>query len=154
MSPLHIKSKSANVTMALGKVCGGLFSVHQQSGALVVGLEGDLGAGKTTFMRGFLKGLGVRVRSASPTFVLMKHYRVPLLGRTSFSFEHVYHLDAYRLSSKKDLKTLDFDSVLADPGAIVFIEWASHLRGVHKDVVITFRHGKTINERSITFSSH
>lgn len=83
----------------------------------VVGLCGELGSGKTTFMKGILKGLGGKkgVSVTSPTFVLLHQYatkRGPL-----------HHLDLYRLESAAELREIDIDSLLRSNG-FIFIEWA------------------------------
>ena len=82
---------------------------------LVVALDGELGAGKTVFVRGAAKGLGVEGEQvASPTFVLLKIYR----GRLP-----VYHFDFYRLTEEDDLLELGFEEYLPGDGA-AFVEWA------------------------------
>jgi tRNA threonylcarbamoyladenosine biosynthesis protein TsaE len=79
----------------------------------VVSLTGDLGAGKTTFVQGAARGLGVTDQVASPTFVLVREYRgdVP-----------VYHLDVYRLDRLQEVIDLGFEDLL-DPAGVVFVEW-------------------------------
>lgn len=80
-----------------------------------VALRGELGAGKTCFVRGLVEGLGGDPRSvSSPTFVLLNVYDTP---RGS-----VYHLDAYRVSGPDDFETIGFDELLVQRG-IVVIEW-------------------------------
>lgn len=77
-------------------------------------LAGDLGAGKTTFVQGLAKGLGIVERVTSPTFVLMKEYpggRFPLM-----------HLDVYRLGRMQDVIDLGIDEYL-DPSYVVAVEW-------------------------------
>lgn len=115
-------------------------------GALVLALEGDLGAGKTTFMQGFLKGLGVKKRTASPTFILMRRFRL----RKKY-FKNLYHLDAYRIKKSEELFHLGLGEILLHPQNIVAIEWAERVkkilpRGTKK---ITFMHGKKEEERKI-----
>lgn len=87
-------------------------------GAVVIGLEGELGSGKTIFVQGFAKGLGIRRRLTSPTFVLIKKYK------------NLYHIDCYRLNKPKDLLDLDFKEIISDPKNIVLIEWAEKIRRI------------------------
>ncbi len=85
---------------------------------LAVALDGELGTGKTVFVRGAAKGLGVeKEQVASPTFVLLKIYH----GRLP-----VYHFDFYRLSEDDDFLELGFEEYLPGEGA-AFIEWAGRL---------------------------
>ena len=79
----------------------------------VVALSGDLGAGKTCFVQGAARALGVTERVTSPSFILVKEYRgaFPIL-----------HLDVYRLSNLQELTDLGYEEFL-DPEWIVFIEW-------------------------------
>lgn len=69
----------------------------QDNNAIIVGLIGDLGAGKTTFAQGFAKGLGIRQKIASPTFVILKNYK------TQTTRHKLIHIDAYRLENEKEL---------------------------------------------------
>lgn len=85
----------------------------------VIALEGDLGAGKTQFVRGLLKGLGGDPRTvSSPTFVLLNIYDT---GRLT-----LYHLDGYRAHGADDLESIGFSELL-EQGGIVAIEWPSRL---------------------------
>jgi tRNA threonylcarbamoyladenosine biosynthesis protein TsaE len=86
-------------------------------GATVVALSGDLGAGKTAFVKGAAQALGVTEHVTSPTFVIMKIY--PLRG----AFKRLVHIDAYRLKGEHHLKVLGWDEILADPANLIFIEW-------------------------------
>jgi tRNA threonylcarbamoyladenosine biosynthesis protein TsaE len=91
--------------------------------ATVVKLSGELGSGKTTFTKGVAKALGLKHTVTSPTFVLEKVYRIPK-GKT---FAKLVHIDAYRLERGKELKTLHFEKLLADPHALILIEWPEHV---------------------------
>jgi len=81
----------------------------------VVGLSGELGTGKTTFVQAICRGLGARGLATSPTYALVHQYRTPE-GRV------VYHVDCYRLRSPAEAQDLGFDDMVRD-GAIVLIEW-------------------------------
>ena len=114
--------------------------------AVVIALNGDLGAGKTTFTQGFARSLGIKERITSPTFVLMKIYRIARDG-----FKHLVHIDCYRVDRPEELLHLGLDEILEDRDAIVLIEWADRIRRVLPDDVIELHlgHGKKINERTI-----
>lgn len=83
----------------------------------VVALVGELGAGKTCFVQGLVRGLGVTTRATSPTFVLINEYR----GRLP-----VYHVDAYRTESLAELQDLGLPELFAGDGVTV-VEWADKL---------------------------
>ena len=91
----------------------------KESGATLVTLSGELGAGKTTFTQGVARALGVEGAVTSPTFVLMKIYQLP----ESKAFKRLVHIDAYRLQGGKELSPLGFDEVLADSGNLILLEW-------------------------------
>jgi len=109
-------------------------------------LNGDLGAGKTTFMLGVLSYFGIRPHAASPTFVLAKRYSPK---KHSQKVKEIYHADAYRLKTKKDLHALELPFKKA--GALFFIEWPERvgLRSPKGSFVIRFHHGSHIDERII-----
>ncbi len=88
--------------------------------AAVIGLSGDLGAGKTTFAQTLAFELGVREPVTSPTFVIMKQYRLPAGG----GFDTLVHIDAYRVESPEELRVLGFDDLLADGRNLICVEWA------------------------------
>jgi tRNA threonylcarbamoyladenosine biosynthesis protein TsaE len=88
--------------------------------AVILFLKGDLGAGKTTFLQGFAKMVGVKERVLSPTFILIR--KMPI-KKNFLKFKNFYHIDFYRLSSKKDLNSLKLKKVLSNPTNLVAIEW-------------------------------
>lgn len=110
--------------------------------ALIMSLEGDLGAGKTTFVQGFAKGLGIRQRILSPTFVLMKKFAVPRpKPSTLYPLPYsLYHIDCYRLDSPKALLELGWKEIAREPGNIVLVEWGDRVRGVlpNQHTTLTF----------------
>ncbi len=88
-------------------------------GGECIALEGDLGAGKTQFVRGLVKGLGGEGRLvSSPTYVLLNVYNTPRM--------QVFHLDAYRVSGPEDFEGIGFEELLEQEGVVV-VEWASRV---------------------------
>jgi tRNA threonylcarbamoyladenosine biosynthesis protein TsaE len=134
---------SAETKKFAGEIAHALIPRAKSRGATVITLSGELGAGKTTFVKGFTRGLGSRARVVSPTFVLIRRHAIhqPL-------FTNLFHLDAYRLKSAKDLTILGFKKILADSRNIVLIEWPERVsRALPKQHIrIAFTHGKKENE--------
>lgn len=89
-------------------------------GSEIIGLSGDLGAGKTIFTKGLAKGLGVKQTITSPTFVLMKVY--PITKRGS-KIKQLVHIDAYRLEPNTDISEIGIEEYLGQKDVVVVIEW-------------------------------
>jgi tRNA threonylcarbamoyladenosine biosynthesis protein TsaE len=101
---------------ALGEALAGVLVAGD-----VVALTGDLGAGKTTFVQGAARGLGVTDDAVtSPTFTLVREYR----GRWP-----VYHVDVYRLDRIQEVIDLGFEELL-DPDGVTFVEWGDAIEGL------------------------
>jgi tRNA threonylcarbamoyladenosine biosynthesis protein TsaE len=98
------------------------FGTSLLPGTLVC-FRGDLGAGKTTFTQGFLKALGVRRRVISPTFLIMRPYKL-----TASNYKNAIHIDCYRLHKSQELLALGFQELLENPENIVLIEWPELMR--------------------------
>ena len=91
----------------------------------VLCLFGDLGGGKTTFIQGLAKGLGIKKRVTSPSFVLMRKY--PVKGHLVTS---LYHIDCYRIKSYKEILDIGFNEILEDKNAVIAIEWADKIKEI------------------------
>ncbi|MBU3957294.1 tRNA (adenosine(37)-N6)-threonylcarbamoyltransferase complex ATPase subunit type 1 TsaE [Patescibacteria group bacterium] len=92
----------------------------------ILALYGELGSGKTTFIQGLARGLGIKKRVISPTFVFIRQY--PVAGhRSPVTF---YHVDLYRINEVTEAKGLGLEEIFADPGAIVVIEWADRIKEI------------------------
>lgn len=97
-------------------------------GATVVALRGDLGSGKTAFVKECAKILGINETLTSPTFVIMKRYQMGE-RRICKNFTHLIHIDAYRLGQAKDLQAIGWDAIIKDSGNLVMIEWPERVEG-------------------------
>tara|TARA_R110000824_G_scaffold401771_1_gene615841 strand:+ start:497139 stop:497573 length:435 start_codon:yes stop_codon:yes gene_type:complete len=97
----------------------------RSTGATLVTLSGELGAGKTSFAQGIAKAYGIAETVTSPTFVLEKIYAIPH-GR----FSRLVHIDAYRLTGGEELHALGFDEIMGDPKTVVVLEWPEKVTDV------------------------
>ena len=111
-------SKSLSDTQKIAKDFIEKISVGFYENALVVGLYGDLGSGKTTFTQAIAKIFNIKEDVTSPTFVIEKIYDIK-----HKDFKKLIHIDAYRLDSAKELSALDWERTLGDSKNIIFIEW-------------------------------
>jgi tRNA threonylcarbamoyladenosine biosynthesis protein TsaE len=106
----------------------------------VLALIGDLGSGKTTFIKGIAMGFGLKDGDEvkSPTFALMHTYptKIP-----------IYHFDLYRLEKPKELLSIGFDEFLSDPNAISCVEWADKFEDFLPNSVIRISF-KILNNKS------
>ena len=128
-------SKSAQETMALGET----FAKGLKTGAVVL-LKGEMGAGKTVFVKGMAKALGITERITSPTYAYMNDYDGVL-----------YHYDCYRLTSGEDAEGLGLTDYFYADGICV-IEWSENIADVLPKNTVTVTIEKVSeNERRIEF---
>lgn len=113
-----LKSSSERQTKNIAKKIAG--EIKDKGG--VVGLIGDLGAGKTTFAQGFAEGLGVKEKVISPTFVLIREHKIPNTKKMFF------HIDLYRLEGEVNLLELGLRDLFKGDD-VVLIEWADKVKG-------------------------
>ncbi|MBI3984809.1 MAG: tRNA (adenosine(37)-N6)-threonylcarbamoyltransferase complex ATPase subunit type 1 TsaE [Candidatus Levybacteria bacterium] len=108
---------------------------------------GQLGSGKTSFIQGLAKGLGIARRIISPTFIIARHY--------DFNDLNFYHIDLYRTKTREDLLGIGIDEILSDDKNIVAIEWAEKLLDLLplKRIDLRFEYVDD-NTRKITMESH
>ena len=122
--------------------------------ALVVGLSGHLGAGKTAFVKLLAKELGVEEEVTSPTFVLMKIYEVDqkfkvheqqresaeASSKIQIPWNRLIHIDAYRLERREELEALDWENLVADKNNLILIEWPENvgLKGFESKAHLSF----------------
>jgi len=138
---LSLRSRAADETQAIGRALGGVLRRNRPAGA-VIALNGPLGAGKTCFVGGLARGLGVSGYVRSPTFMLVHEYHGPV---------PLFHVDLYRLSPE-DLSGIGLDEILDGPGVTV-IEWADRAAGrLPAELLrIDFAVGPDEDERRLVF---
>lgn len=133
-------TKSAEETKGLGKKIANSLKggdpeesrlEERFGGARTFALVGELGSGKTTFVKGLAKGLGISKRVISPTFILVRKYNIPLVYRP-WGIKHFYHVDLYRLEGavESELKKLGVDDIWAKKENVVAVEWADKVTGM------------------------
>ena len=113
---IEMKSNNPEQTRQLGERLGSALRTGD-----VICLQGELGAGKTTFVQGIAQGWGSLDSVSSPTFILVNAYRRADGGQ-------IFHMDAYRLDSTGEAEELDLDSMLAE-GALI-VEWPERMQGL------------------------
>jgi|SRR3989338_2589603 len=136
MEVLKIISKSGKETKKIGKILGIFFAKEKVflNNALVIALQGDLGAGKTTFVQGFAQGLGIKESIKSPSFALLKIFDLPAVALAkaglSGKFNHLLHFDFYRLEkpTKKELNAFNFSEFLKNPQNLIIAEWSEKVK--------------------------
>ena len=118
---MEISTKSAKETKKFGKKIA-----NNLKGGEILALVGDLGSGKTTFVKGLAKGLGINQRIVSPTFIIMRKYDIKLQNSKTPKLQDLYHIDLYRLETniEREMKNFGTDEIFSDSENIVVIEWA------------------------------
>ncbi|OGH21625.1 MAG: tRNA (adenosine(37)-N6)-threonylcarbamoyltransferase complex ATPase subunit type 1 TsaE [Candidatus Levybacteria bacterium RIFCSPHIGHO2_01_FULL_41_15] len=102
----------------------------------VFALFGELGSGKTTFVQGLAKGLGIKKRIISPTFIIVRNYKIRNkiydlpAGKAGLRFKNFFHVDLYRLESKNDIEGLGLEEIINDSENIIAIEWAEKIKSL------------------------
>lgn len=133
-------SRSPEQTRRIGMRLGEVLQVGD-----VICLQGDLGAGKTTFVQGVAHGWGSRDSVSSPTFIIVNDYR-------RADEAHLFHMDAYRLDSTPEAEELDLDAMLSQ--GPLLIEWPERIDGLvpNERLWIRFEHVDA-EEREMNFKA-
>jgi tRNA threonylcarbamoyladenosine biosynthesis protein TsaE len=116
-----------------------------RSGAAVLALSGDLGAGKTAFVQALADALGARGPVQSPTYVIMKKHELA----ASSPWRTLAHIDAYRLAGAADLSAIGWGNLVADPTVLIALEWPERVLGAlpASAVPIKFEHENPTTRR-------
>ena len=135
---MTIITHSEKQTLNLGKN----FALELKGGE-VIGFIGELGTGKTVFIKGLAQGLNIKNIITSPTFVLMKVYK------TKGVIKQLCHVDAYRLNSSQDLIDIGIKDYLSKKTAVTVIEWANQVKNIlpKNKILVKIKFGKKQNQR-------
>ena len=142
-------SKSAKDTIKFAKRLSGFLKARD-----MIGFIGNLGSGKTTFIKGLAKGLGFNKAVSSPSFVILKIYPIVRKGAKEDKFMSLYHFDLYRLKNVKELEDVGYEDFASSNGICV-IEWADRAKCLlpKEHLKIEIRIGKD-NIRNIKLSGY
>lgn len=121
---LNLKGLNEAAFLVLERIA----SDKKRTGAAVVGLYGNLGSGKTAFVKKTGKILGVKEKIISPTFIIMKRYAIPAPHRKKFNLKEMIHIDAYRLSGHEEILKLNWPGIIKNKKRAVFIEWPERVK--------------------------
>ena len=173
----HSASQTKKIALALARE---VFKSPPAKNAFVIALDGNLGAGKTTFVQGFAQGLGIKDILKSPTFVIMNIYPFEKFQITNHKSQtksppeadpplaekfqkrknkktrgHLVHMDCYRIKSPKELVHLGIKEIFKNPENIVVIEWAERIKKLIPCGVlwIRFRYGRQKHVRILQISN-
>jgi tRNA threonylcarbamoyladenosine biosynthesis protein TsaE len=134
-------TRSADETIAIGSGLRDLL----QPGEMIV-LRGDLGAGKTTLVKGIAEGFHAALQEdvTSPTFTLVHEYRGPEIT--------LFHIDLYRIDTERELMTLGIDDLRSEPHGILLVEWGEKFQQIVQESAAEIRIQRTgETERTIIF---
>ncbi len=123
---------------------------NQPKSALVIGLSGNLGTGKTTFIQGFARGLKIKRKITSPTFLIFRSYKL-----RAANYKFFYHVDVYRIEKAGDIQALGFKEIIKNPKNIVIIEWADipKIPLTNTSLSVNLKHRKERHERKINLKT-
>ena len=120
----------------------------------IIALEGELGAGKTTFVQAFVKALGIKAKVKSPTFNIIKKYPISSNGYSLMANRYLYHIDCYRLKDHKEAIPLGIKEIFKESDCFVLIEWPERIsKIIPKKVVRVHIDHIDKNKRKILISN-
>lgn len=130
-------SKDEKETKKIGRDLAEKILKKKKEKAIVLSLEGDLGGGKTTFLQGFAKGLGIKEKILSPTFIIVRKNKIP--GKKRSNFKYFFHFDCYRIKKEEEILDLGFNDYISKSENIIAIEWGDRIKGILPKETIVFK---------------
>jgi tRNA threonylcarbamoyladenosine biosynthesis protein TsaE len=156
ITPMEFVSKNIKETAKIARDFMIKLKPREDS-ALIIGLYGELGSGKTTFMKFLAEYFGIKETIQSPTFVIEKIYDLtpgpsPRLGegRRERTFDKLIHIDAYRIEKEEEMLNLGWNEIISNHQNLICIEWPEKISSIMPPhIKIFFEHGEKENERKI-----
>ncbi len=118
-------------TADIAKEIASKLEKYPKNKASIIFLEGDLGTGKTTLVKEILKSLGLSEPVTSPTFTIIEPYLI--------KDKKIYHIDLYRIESRKELEVLGIEEYSAENDCLIFIEWPEKAEGFFSEYNLKIR---------------
>lgn len=144
-----IHTTSEEETQQTGEKCASFITsyMEKRSCSVYIRLLGELGAGKTVFVKGFLAHFKIFPHAMSPTFVIMKHYKPQIESPVS----SILHMDAYRLEEESNIDVFGIKDIKKEDKVIILAEWAENIiyNPQFPQINISFHHGEKVQQRKI-----
>ena len=122
---------SLDDTADIAKEIASKLEKYPKNKASIIFLEGDLGSGKTTLVKEILKSFGLSEPVTSPTFTIIEPYLI--------KDKKIYHIDLYRIESRKELEVLGIEEYSAENDCLIFIEWPEKAEGFFSEYDLKIR---------------
>ncbi|MBF0413082.1 MAG: tRNA (adenosine(37)-N6)-threonylcarbamoyltransferase complex ATPase subunit type 1 TsaE [Desulfamplus sp.] len=146
---IKFTTDSGHSTNEIGRKLGALIvdnlnSSNMDSKKIAIALYGDLGAGKTTFVQGFARGLGVpeNYYVTSPTYNIINEYPIDISKNSNGILRELckkltlYHIDLYRIGSPDELEYIGFDDIASSDNSVIIIEWPDMIDSGSRNIII------------------
>ncbi len=141
-------SKSVDDTKKIAEQIASSLIEEKRQKALIVGLYGNLGAGKTTFTKYFGNFLDIKEMIQSPTFVIQKIYKI-----NKNQFKNFIHIDAYRIEKDSEMLNIGWNEIIQKKENLIFIEWPENILNIINDHIKIFFEHISENERKIIYKN-
>ena len=128
MKKIYLSNKASQTKKSGEILAQEIIKTKLQKTAFLLCLEGSLGGGKTTFLQGFARGLGIKEKILSPTFIIMRKSKIPKTYNPKP--KTFIHIDCYRIENPKEILDLGFKEIIKNPQNIVAIEWADKIKKI------------------------
>ncbi|MEK7611961.1 MAG: tRNA (adenosine(37)-N6)-threonylcarbamoyltransferase complex ATPase subunit type 1 TsaE [Patescibacteria group bacterium] len=124
--------------------------LHKKSHALIFALSGNLGSGKTAFVRGAAESLKAKGAVTSPTFIIVRRLSL----KEADEYNNLFHVDLYRIKTVEELKQLELEDAMRNHRNIIFIEWPEKAEYIIPpgSFLLSFEYGEGEDDRTVAWS--